>query len=86
MLADSLSSLNNNVTIAIASVTAAAVILAATTALVTKQKRAPPGPKGWPLLGDLLAFARHSANKTANEYFFSVAQQYGPISSFTVLG
>ncbi|KAG5637386.1 hypothetical protein H0H81_004763 [Sphagnurus paluster] len=49
--------------------------------LRNKQKL-PPGPPGWPLIGNLLDMPRETTWKTFTEW----GQKYGPISSATVFG
>ncbi|KAI9457271.1 cytochrome P450 [Boletus coccyginus] len=52
--------------------------------LVCRRTRAPlpPGPPGWPLIGNLLDFPTYAPYKT----FAVLSQKYGPIMSFNVMG
>src|SRR4051812_1723348 len=39
----------------------------------------PPGPDGWPIIGQALAYRRHPA-----EFLLRIAQEYGDLSHFRV--
>ncbi|XP_022083237.1 cytochrome P450 2J1-like [Acanthaster planci] len=46
----------------------------------------PPGPWGWPLIGNLPSLAFASGADEPHEVFMRMAKQYGPIFSLNVLG
>ena len=46
----------------------------------------PPGPWGWPLIGNLPSLAFASGTDEPHVVFMRMAKQYGPIFSLNVLG
>lgn len=63
----------------------AAVLVSSFVALIISKLRSrnkpplPPGPKGWPLVGDLRAIADDK-----HKYWYQIGQEYGPLASVKV--